>query len=119
LVADARDLSDEFEDCSFDAIMEKGTLDAIFLSGGKDKQKGLENLKLAISELGRCVKAGGIFMSITAVVVDNIQESFDELNDEWECLVDQDQIYMTEDGFTSNNIDGTLLVWKKIQNFKK
>lgn len=113
IVADARDLSDCFDDDSFDAVLEKGTLDAIFLSGGKDKEKAFENLNMAISELSRCVKPGGIFMSITAVVVDNIQASFDEREDAWECLVDQHTVYMTEDGYTSNNIDGTLLTWRK------
>ena len=39
-VADARDLV-EYSDNSFDAVLEKGTLDSVYLSGGKDKEKAL------------------------------------------------------------------------------
>jgi ubiquinone/menaquinone biosynthesis C-methylase UbiE len=112
VVADARDLTGVFDDCEFDAVMEKGTLDAIFLSGGQNKGKSLENLRTAISELGRCVKPGGIWISIAAVVVDQIQDLF-ESEGEWTCLVDKEKLYVTEDGYTSNNIDGNLLVWRK------
>ena len=113
VVADARDLKGVFEDHAFHAVIEKGTLDAIYLSGGHDKEQSMENLNLAISELGRCIKPGGTWISVTAVVIDQIQASFDARNSEWECLVEKEQLYMTKDGYTSNNIDGTLLVWRK------
>jgi SAM-dependent methyltransferase len=112
LVADARDLSGVFESQSFDAVIEKGTLDAIFLSGGQDKILADKNLNLAISELGRCVKPGGIWISIAAVVDEQIQASFD-LRSEWDCLVEQGGLFTTDDGYTSNNIDGSLLVWRR------
>jgi SAM-dependent methyltransferase len=114
VVADARDLREVFDDHVFDAVIEKGTLHTIFLSGGQDKGKAVENLNMAISELGRCIKPGGIWISIAAVVVDQIQASFDARDDDWDCLVEKESLYVTEDGYTSNNIeDGTLLVWRK------
>lgn len=113
VVADARDLREVFDDGTFDAVIEKGTLDAIYLSGGKDKKKAAENLKMAISELGRSIKPGGIWISIAAVADGQIQASFDERSDQWDCLIEKGTLYITEDGYTSNNIDGSLLVWRK------
>jgi len=112
-VADARDLKGVFASQSMDAVLEKGTLDAIFLSGGDDKDMSLRNMELAVSELGRCLRPGGIWVSIAAVVDAQIQATFDSKPDEWESLVKMDDLFVTEDGYTSNNIDGSLLVWKK------
>ncbi len=112
VVADARDLTGVFDNHSFDAIIEKGTLDAIFLSGGQNKTLARQNLNLAITELGRCLKPGGIWISVAAVVDAQIQTSFDLLPD-WDCLVRRDDLFVTDDGYTSNNIDGSLLVWRK------
>ena len=113
VVADARNLTNVFEENEFDAVIEKGTLDAIFLGGGSDKAKAMRNLQVSISELGRCLKPGGTWISIAAVAVDQIHYSFDSNHKDWICIVDKDDLYVTEDGYTSNNIDGDLLVWKK------
>ena len=112
VVADARDLKGVFGEGSFDAVFEKGTLDAIFLSGGSDKELACKNMEMAISEMTNCVRPGGVWISVAAVVVDQIEASFKGRND-WEYIVEKDCLYMTEDGFTSNNIDGTLMVWKR------
>jgi hypothetical protein len=111
VVADARTLQGVFDTHSFDAVFEKGTLDAIYLSGGRDKEMCNRFLNMAISELARTLKPGGVWISLAAVVVDQIQDSFQERD--WEPLVLKDDFYATVDGYTSNNIDGTLLVWKK------
>jgi Methyltransferase domain len=113
VVADARTLQGVFDTHSFDAVFEKGTLDAIYLSGGRDKEMCNRYLNMAISELARTLKPGGVWISLAAVVVDQIQDSFQERD--WIALVLKDDFYTTVDGYTSNNIDGTLLVWKKRQ----
>ncbi|KAG7351222.1 methyltransferase domain containing protein [Nitzschia inconspicua] len=114
VVANARNLNGVFEAEQFDAVFEKGTLDAIFLSGGQDKVLAYQYMNQSITELSRCVKPGGVFLSVAAVVTDFIQESFQGRQNEWKCLVHKDEIYMSNEGFTSNNIDGTLTVWEKI-----
>jgi hypothetical protein len=71
---------------------------------------------MAVSELARVLKSGGIVFSINAACTNAIQKAFDESNmtcDIWEQLRDGNT-YMTDDGYTSNNVDATILVWKKI-----
>lgn len=111
LVADARDMP--FESESFDAILEKGTLDAVYLSGGKDKALSTNHLDMAVRELARVLKPGGIMMSITAACVDKVQASFVEHASDWLQLRDG-SFYMTEDGYTTNNVDGTILAWRRL-----
>jgi len=108
LVADARDLP--FGNNLFDAVLDKGTLDAIFLSGGRDKELAAKHLDMAVSELGRVLTKDGVVISISAACVDAVQKAFESRN-EWKQLWDG-TLYITEDGFASNNVDGTLLAWK-------
>lgn len=109
-VCDARDLSDDFGNDTFDAVLDKGTFDSIYLSGGKNKDKARENLDMAVSEIKRVLNEDGIVFSVTAACVDAVQEAFDR-DDDWEQVRDG-SLHMTEDGYTSNNVDATMLAWK-------
>mmetsp|Transcript_5625 Transcript_5625/g.13041 ORF Transcript_5625/g.13041 Transcript_5625/m.13041 type:complete len:277 (+) Transcript_5625:362-1192(+) len=109
-VCDARDLSTEYRDNLFDAVLDKGTFDSIYLSGGKDKEQARVNLSMAISEMKRVVKDNGIVFSVTAACVDAVQAAFENDGD-WKQLRDG-SMHITEDGYASNNVDATMLVWQ-------
>ncbi len=75
-VEDARSLPTEWEQ-SFDIIIEKGALDAIYLSGDG-------NFEQSVSEFSRCLKSGGICMSFSGVVPEEVRrDGFNEDNWEW------------------------------------
>ena len=115
MVADARNLKMEFADDSFHAVLDKGTLDAIYLSGGKsNKMLGATHLGSAIQELRRVTKPGGIVMSLSAACVDAVRLSWEDQQSKcrWTCVRDG-SIYVTEDGYASNNVDGTFLAWQR------
>ena len=77
---DARKLPDPEWNDRFDAIVEKGTLDAIYLSGDG-------NVELAVASLYRVLKPGGIMLSVSGVVPEKLRN---ELlgKDQWEWLRD-------------------------------
>ena len=113
-VADARSLP--YDDQTYDAVLDKGTLDSIYLSGGMNKDLARQHLGMAVEELARVLKKGGIAFCVTAACVDSVQESFDACNEErgcWKQLRDG-SIHITDDGYTSNNVDATMLVWERI-----
>lgn len=110
-VADARDLP--YKDDSFDAVLEKGTLDAIYLSGASDKGLASRHLDMAVEEMARTVKKGGVVMSITAACAGAVRESFGKDKDTWRVVRDGD-FYVTDDGYTSNNIDATIFAWERL-----
>ena len=64
---DCRKLDQEWDD-RFDAIIEKGLLDAIYLSGG-------ESLELTAAEFQRVLKPGGVLLSISGVVPQEVRKN--------------------------------------------
>jgi len=73
---------------SFDIILEKGTLDAIYLSSSSAEDH--VNLKLAISELYRVLRPGGALLSISGVVPDHVRRELfsTDTDSEWEWIRD-------------------------------
>lgn len=109
-VVDARQLT--YEDDSFDAVLEKGTLDAIYLSGADDKEVASDHLALSVSELARVVRKGGIVVSITAACAEAVELAFTDTN-VWKVKRDG-SFYVTEDGYCSNNVDATIFAWERL-----
>ncbi len=79
-VLDARNLPLEWTG-EFDVIMEKGALDAIYLSGDGNFEK-------AVGELTRVVKKGGICVSVSGVVEAGLREKTFGGGEAWDCLRD-------------------------------
>jgi hypothetical protein len=107
--ADARDLP--YPPLSFDAVLDKGTLDAVYLAGSTPRER-LQNLELAITEIDRVVvEKNAVFWSLSAICTDALLDS-PTLQQSWDVCADG-SLYTTTEGYTSNNLDGTLLVWKR------
>ena len=115
-VADARSLP--FDDRSFDAAIEKGTLDSVFLSGGRDKACAKEQLRRAVQELTRTIRPGGIVVSLSAPATGYINDAFeasicaDTKLPNWNQLLDG-SAFVTEDGFASINVNAVILAWER------
>lgn len=109
-VADARNLP--YSDEQFDCILDKGTFDAVYLAGNS-LQERVATLEQAIVELDRVLKPGGTFWSLSGICTEALQMS--SALSSWNNLADG-SLYITIDGYTSNNLDGSLMVWSKPTN---
>lgn len=79
LQRDARSLDEEWTD-SFDAILEKGALDAIYLSGDG-------NVEQAVKEFERVLRPGGFVVSVSGVVPAGLRRDL-FANTKWEWIRD-------------------------------
>jgi len=79
-VMDARKLDDDWSNEKFDAILEKGALDAIYLSGNGNVEK-------AASELKRVLRSGGIFLSVSGVIPEELRRDLFK-TDDWDWIRD-------------------------------
>lgn len=93
-----------------DAALEKGTLDAVFLSGSDDDDRRVQ-LQRAAGELARTVRVGGLVVSFCGFG-DKILEAF---SDErvWRCLRDG-SVHITDDGHASNSVNACFLAWERV-----
>ena len=102
LCADARDLP--FEVASFDAVLDKGSLDAIGICGWSA-------LEAATAELVRVVSPGGIVVSISrALEPGELVGAFDPLL--WEPIRDGG-LHVAEGGEVSTDLAASLFAWRR------
>jgi SAM-dependent methyltransferase len=111
-VADACALP--YASAAFDAVLDKGTLEAVYLNGGADPASRAQKLEEAIEELTRTVRPGGVVLSVTCAAAPRVAEAFGHRQEEWRCLWDGD-FFLTADGYASNNVDASLLSWQRLK----
>ena len=110
-VADACDLP--YATAAFDAALDKGTLDAVYLNGGTDPEARTRKLEEAVAELTRTICRGGVVLSVSAAAAPRVADAFAARGREWSVLRDGG-FFLTEDGYASNNVDATLLAWERL-----
>ena len=102
LCADACDLP--LRDSTFDAVIDKGTLDAVDIAGG-------DLLQRAAAELARVVRAGGVVVSVTRVCDPEVLEAAFPAST-WERLRDG-TLHIAPDGESSTDLAASLWAWRR------
>ena len=94
-----------YESSSFDAVLDKGTLDAIGIAS-------TEALHASALELGRTVVAGGIVVSVSRALEARVMlGAFDTL--QWELLRDG-EIHVAETGEVTTDLAASLYAWRRV-----
>lgn len=102
-VADLCDLSaDMFPDGSFDMVLDKGALDAIFCTGATA-------VAAAVGELRRVLREGGLVILVSGVPA--AKDVLDAFSD-WDVLADGSP-YITDDGEATINLRAHFYVFRK------
>ena len=90
---------------AFDAVLDKGTLDAIGITGG-------EVLVAAATELARVVRPSGVVVSVGRVLEPfELERAFPV--GVWEQLRDGG-LYLTEDGEATTDLSASLYAWRRL-----
>ena len=93
-----------FGNDSFDAVLDKGTLDAIGIHS-------LDALRTSVSELARVIAPSGVVVSISrALEPEVLAAAFDP--NEWETLRDG-SLHVAEGGEVSTDLAAGLLAWRR------
>lgn len=94
-------------------VVDKGTLDAISIAG-KTRDEKRDMVRKSVVHLQQVLAPGGIFWSLSGICTDILRDDMDDCWQGWEVCADStSDLVTTSDGYTSNNLDGDLLVWRK------
>ena len=85
----------------------------MYLNGGSGSAARTQKLEDATEELTRTVRPGGVVLSVTSAAAPHVADAFGRRCEAWRVLRDGD-FFLTEDGYTSNNVDASMLAWERL-----